>query len=197
MFHKGTIEHLCSLPCVKNWTFSDVVKKGRPLNRVHSTVKDSVQRVHKPCRLQTANNQMEGLKLVNKNFKNVREKIHVQKCSKKNSCIVSVSPTTNFVSNNRFDVLQHVDSGNSCNSDTDFKCAKKIKFVVKNKTSTKKCNGKRRKNNFHENVDKPNDNTVLDSPMTKQDISKYDLGLSAIANKSEKIKVAKTAHFNQ
>ena len=33
--------------------------------------------------------------------------------------------------------------------------------------------------------------------MTPQDISKYDLGLSAIANKNEKIKVAKTAQFNQ
>ena len=33
--------------------------------------------------------------------------------------------------------------------------------------------------------------------MTNQDISKYDLGLSAIANKNDKIKVAKTAQFNE
>ena len=63
---KGTIQHLRSLPCVRNWTFSDVVKKGRPPNRVENSVSNSTKHVCKFDCLQTVSSQAKGFKSVHK-----------------------------------------------------------------------------------------------------------------------------------
>ena len=129
LFHKETITNLCSLPCVKNWTFSDVVKKGRPTKRVHSVKENSMQRVHKPYLQKVANSQVEGSKIVQKNCKNFgKSLVHINTCN--NSCTVTSvpfvkcrsvhgAPNNTFFSRNRFEVLHNVDNCDVGNDNVD------------------------------------------------------------------------------
>ena len=196
MFNKGTIQHLCSLPCVKNWTFSDVVKKGRPPNRVQNTVTNNAERVCKVSRLQTVSSLVKDQKCIKKQTKIVNKNNVVQKFTKKICCIPSELSNQSLNLSNRFEVLKDVNNENHgvSNQKTTMKvdqCTGKTR-----KNGTKKKIGNKVKLHDMENFHETND-VVVPETVNSQDSSKYDLGLSTIANKNEKIRVAKTAQFNQ
>ena len=93
--------------------------------------------------------------------------------------------------------MSNVDGDRDVSANTDHQLENVNKIFTKKGKCSKNTNAKRGTNNPVKNVDKPNGNIVSGSLITNQHTCKYDLGLSAIANKTEKIRVAKSAEFNK
>ena len=175
LFDKKVIQTLHSLPCVKQKSYSDVAKVSpvcKPLQVNRHSVNHVYENKCKPAR--NIHSQVKGTVFVNKeNVKSVP--VHIRVVNKNHPSIETKQ--VSFCSTNRFQILDSLVEGNE-----DHHPSVDTTIISKSASIRGKKTNKNKK--------------YVKAPTITTPDCKYDLGLSSIANKGEKIARVREAAFN-